>query len=365
MIEIDVSLRRSAFSLELSEHFRGRVTGVFGPSGAGKTTLLHVMAGLTPADRQRLVVQGDVIEDTASGVARPAHERRVAMVFQDARLFPHMSVQGNLRYGRRSGSMPEHRVIETLELGALMKRRPWQLSGGERQRVALGRALLSSPRLLLLDEPLAGLDRGLRRQILPFLSRVTTTFDVPVVFVSHDLDELLALTRDLLLIDTGRAVAHGSLADLAGRPDVIPLLHDLGLVNVFDARLSRHAPESGLTWFTLTLPTGVTGQALAAPLADEAVGAPAEVLVRPEDVVVATAALGDSSLTNAIRGRVEKVAETAARTLVTVRIAAQQPLIVEVSRRAVHELGLRPGAEVWCYCKAQAVRAIVSGPHAS
>lgn len=362
MIEIDVALARGDFTLALTEQLRGRVTGVFGPSGAGKTTLLHVVAGLARADRLRLVVDGDVVEDSGGGVARPPHERRIAVVFQDGRLFPHMTVRGNLRYGRRPGSVPVDRVVDALELGAFLERRPWQLSGGERQRVALGRALLSAPRLLLLDEPLAGLDRGLRRQILPFLSRLTTTFDVPVVFVSHDLDELLSLTRDLLLLDDGRVIAHGSLADLAGRPDAVPLLHDLGLVNVFDARVARHAPEAGLTWFALDVPAGTAGQLLAAPLAGEAVGARAEILIRPEDVVVATTPLGDSSLTNAINGRVEKVTETAARTLMTVAIHAQQPLIVEVSRRAVHDLGLRPGATIWCYCKAQAVRAIISEP---
>ena len=252
VIDAEVAHPGGAFRLRVATGLAGPATGVFGPSGAGKTTLLHLIAGLVRPTRGRVVVGGEVLDDTAAGIHVPVHRRRVGVVFQHGRLLPHLSVEGNLRYGERLLAVAQRRVafaglVELLALGPLLARRPATLSGGERQRVALGRALLASPRLLLLDEPLAGLEGGLKGQILPYLRRVRSDLGVPTIHVSHDLGEVLQLTSDLLLLEGGAVVARGAVAELAARPEHLGRLHDLGLVNAVPGSVLAHAPEDGLT----------------------------------------------------------------------------------------------------------------------
>lgn len=179
-LELVAAVRRGDFRLEVDLLLGSGVTGITGPSGSGKSTLLHALAGLLPAEHLRLVLDGEVVVDTADGIEPPAHRRAVGLVFQDHRLFPHLTVEGNLGFGEGpGGAVDRAEVIELLELGELLGRHPRDCSGGQRQRVALGRALLAGPRLLLLDEPLSSLDRGLKRQVLPFLRRVHERFGLP------------------------------------------------------------------------------------------------------------------------------------------------------------------------------------------
>ncbi len=209
VLSFELEFRRGTFDLRAAAELGDGATGVFGPSGSGKSTLLALVAGLLRPDRGRLRLDDRLLVDTAAGIFVPPWQRQVALVFQDGQLFPHLSVRDNLLYGHRRRAPGARRfelatVLELLELGALVERRPAQLSGGERQRVALGRALLCSPRVLLLDEPLASLDDRLKSQILPFLARVKSETGLPMLYVSHVRSELDFLVDRTLAMDGGR-----------------------------------------------------------------------------------------------------------------------------------------------------------------
>ncbi|KRQ15601.1 molybdenum ABC transporter ATP-binding protein [Bradyrhizobium manausense] len=216
MLRVDVEKQLGEFSLHATFASEGRVTGLFGASGAGKTSLINMIAGLLRPDRGTIVIDGETVDDTASGIHVPTWRRRIGYVFQDARLFPHLNVAQNLDYGRRMNRLAADpaqrtRVVELLDLGALLDRRPGKLSGGERQRVALGRALLSKPRLLLLDEPLGALDEARKLEILPYLVRLRDEANVPMVYVSHDVAELRQLATQIVMLRQGRVTSFGGV----------------------------------------------------------------------------------------------------------------------------------------------------------
>ena len=216
VLAVDVEKRLGAFTLAGRVKATGGVTALFGPSGAGKTTLVNMIAGLLAPDRGSIALDDTVLFDAAAGIDVPPHRRRIGYVFQEGRLFPHLSVRQNLDYGRRMSRHPRDsaafaRIAQLLDIGPLLDRRPRTLSGGERQRVAIGRALLIRPRLLLLDEPLASLDAGRKREILPYLVRLRDDARVPMVYVSHTAAELRQIATNVVRLDAGRVVASGGI----------------------------------------------------------------------------------------------------------------------------------------------------------
>jgi molybdate transport system ATP-binding protein len=221
MLRVDITKQLGEFSLQATFESEGRATGLFGASGAGKTSLINMIAGLLRPDRGTIAIDGETLDDVARRVHVPAHRRRIGYVFQDARLFPHLDVRQNLDYGRRMNRLEDDpaqrkRVTDLLDIGHLLERRPGKLSGGERQRVALGRALLSKPRLLLLDEPLGALDEGRRAEILPYLVRLRDESRIPMVYVSHDAAEMRQLATQIVLLQGGRVTALGGVKVLSG-----------------------------------------------------------------------------------------------------------------------------------------------------
>jgi molybdate transport system ATP-binding protein len=220
MLRVDVTKKLGEFTIEASFTSEGRVTGLFGASGAGKTSLINMIAGLLRPDRGSIVLDGETLDDTADRIHIPAYRRRIGYVFQDARLFPHLDVRQNLDYGRRMNRLADDpaqrtRVTDLLDIGDLLDRRPGRLSGGERQRVALGRALLSKPRLLLLDEPLGSLDQGRKVEILPYLIRLRDEANVPMVYVSHDAAEMRQLATQIVILRHGQVTAFGGVKVLS------------------------------------------------------------------------------------------------------------------------------------------------------
>lgn len=221
MLRLDVAKQLGGFFIEAAFASEGRVTGLFGASGAGKTSLINMIAGLLTPDRGSISVDGDTLDDTAAGLHVPAHRRRIGYVFQDARLFPHLDIRHNLDYGRRMNGLAQDfahqaRIVDMLDIEQLLDRRPGKLSGGERQRVALGRALLARPRLLLLDEPLGSLDEERKAEILPYLMRLRDEANVPMVYVSHDADEMRQLASRVVMLKRGRIAAFGGTEVLPG-----------------------------------------------------------------------------------------------------------------------------------------------------
>jgi molybdate transport system ATP-binding protein len=221
MLRVEVSKQLGDFHLKASFGGEARVTGLFGASGAGKTSLINMIAGLLRPDRGMIVIDGEILDDTSAHTHVPAHRRRIGYVFQDARLFPHLNVRQNLDYGRRMNRVVDDpaqraRVIDLLDVGGLLDRRPGQLSGGERQRVALGRALLAQPRLLLLDEPLGSLDDERKVEILPYLVRLRDEANVPMVYVSHDANEMRQLATSVVMLNRGRVAGFGGIEILPG-----------------------------------------------------------------------------------------------------------------------------------------------------
>jgi len=357
MLEIQARLNRSGFMLDADLCVAHPVTGVFGPSGSGKSTLLHLLAGLLKPDTGRIVLDGDVFCDVAAGVFMPSHLRRLGMVFQDGRLFPHLNVRENLLYGQRlipptARKFTLAEVVELLELGPLLERWPAQLSGGEYQRVALGRAILCSPRLLLLDEPLASLDRRLKQQITPFFRRIRDATQIPILYVSHDPRDILDLTDQFAVLDCGAMLGHGALLDLVADPRILSLLEEDGLTNLLPLRVERHAPAEGVTYFRLQ--HAADGALISGPLLDAPPGTLVDVELRPEDVVLGNRPVEGVSIQNQILGHMARITATPAREICVVDIGV--PVIAEITHAARQQLGLAVGQGAWCLFKTRALR---------
>jgi molybdate transport system ATP-binding protein len=333
------------------------VTALFGPSGCGKTTVLRCVAGLQTLRDGYLSIGDEVWQDGAD--IRPPHERSVGYVFQEASLFPHLSVRRNLLYGQRRaarrGTEPATRfddAVELLGMQDLLDRSPLRLSGGERQRVAIGRALLSQPRLLLMDEPLAGLDRLSKDEILPYLEALHTTLSIPILYVSHDIAEVEHLADHLVLMQGGRVVACGALADLQADPR-LPMAHLPEASVTLSATITHYDSEFGLT--TLA----VDGAAIIVPGQCGAIGAPQRVRVRASDVSLARQLPGPSTILNVLPARVAAAeAQDAAQVNVVVRLGAAghgARVLARVTRKSWQALDIGPGDLVHAQVKSVAL----------
>jgi molybdate transport system ATP-binding protein len=353
-LELDLELPLPAFTLHVVADLDGGVTAVMGPSGAGKTSLLEAVAGLRPRARGRIRLGGRTLLDSAAGQRLAPERRQVGYVPQDAGLFPHLSVLENVRFGARADGRAVEAAIDTLELRPLVARRPHTLSGGERQRVALSRALATRPRLLLLDEPLAALDVGLRERVLPWLLRVRAEWSLPCLYVTHNVGEALAAASHLLLLRGGRVEAAGAPRDLLGAP-ALAAEAAAGIENLLPARVVAHDATGGITRLRTE-----AGLEVAVPLeAGRAIDARVVLAIRAEDVLVAAGPVAGLSARNGYAGRLLSSERTGVD--VTLRCALAQgggELLARLTPEAVAALRLEPGREVWLAVKSHSIRVL-------
>jgi molybdate transport system ATP-binding protein len=350
-LAVDVRQRLGSFSLEAAFESAGRLTAVFGPSGAGKTSLVNLIGGLGRPDAGRIAVDGRVLVDTEARIFVPKHRRRIGYVFQDARLFPHLTVRQNLRYGRFFTPAAERyadfgRVVELLGIGHLLDRRPGLLSGGEKQRVAIGRALIASPRLMLMDEPLASLDDARKAEILPYVERLRDEGGIPIVYVSHSVAEVARLATDAVVLAAGRVAASGPAGEVLARLDLLPGQERGEAGSLVELEVVDHEERFALTRLRST------GGDWRLPRIEAAVGARMRARVRARDVMLATERPAGISALNVLAGTVGEVAAgDGAEALVAVDCGRDR-LYARVTRASVAALGLRPGRPVFAVVKA-------------
>lgn len=351
---LDIRVRRRLGTFAVDAAFTCPTDGivaVFGRSGAGKTTLINMVAGLLRPDEGRIAINGTVVFDSDAGIDVPPERRRLGYVFQEGRLFPHLSVRGNLAYGYRRVASAERRiafdqVVPLLGLERLLARRPHDLSGGEKQRVALGRALLANPRLLLMDEPLAALDHARKEEVLPFIERLRDEMAIPILYVSHAMPELIRLCDTMVLVSEGHIEAVGPVDELTSRLDLRPLTGRYEAGAVIQANVRAQDTRYGLTELTFT------GGRLTVPALDLPVGAPLRVRIRARDVALALEAPAGTSFRNVVACTVRDVGQES-EPQVDVRLdAGGAALWARITRRSWEELGLAPGRPVHALIKA-------------
>lgn len=349
-LEVDVAHTQGAFRLEARFEAGDGLTALFGRSGAGKTTLIQIIAGLTRPGRGRIVADGRVLLDTARGIAIPRHRRRIGYVFQESRLFPHLSVRRNLLYGhwltpREERREKLERVLDLLGIAPLLERRTARLSGGEKQRVAIGRALLASPRLLLMDEPLTGLDDARKAEILPYLERLRDEARIPIVYVSHSVAEVTRLATSLVLLEEGRIAAQGAAREVMGRLDLFPLFGASEAGAILATRVLGHDVEFGLTRL------GTRAGELRVPRLDRAAGSSLSLRIRARDVMIATRKPEGLSALNVLPGRIADMRfEDGAIVELALDLGGER-LLARITRRAAENLGLAPGLKIYAVIK--------------
>ncbi len=325
-------------------------TAIFGRSGAGKTTIIRAVSGLLRPDSGRIAIDGRTVFDSETGVFVPPHKRRIGYVFQEGRLFPHMTVQSNLTYG---GQHDFDRLVDVLGLRSLLSRRPATLSGGERQRVALGRALMSRPDLLLLDEPLAALDAGRKAEILPYLERLRDEGGVPMIYVSHDISEIARLASTFVLVDKGKTRAAGPIGEVLSDPAMGGVLATRDAGAVISGKIGDHDAATGLTRFDFD------GGAVLVAGGAVPVGIPARVRIAASDIILSLGKPEGISALNVIPVTITAI-EPAGQSGVLVGLrAGSAMLLARITRASSEAMGLKTGARIHAIVKATAV---MTGP---
>ena len=355
-IRFHFTLPLAGFELFVDAEIPGQgVTALFGRSGSGKTSLLRCIAGLEKPSRAYLSINGDVWHDSDQGLFVPPQQRGIGYVFQEGVLFPHLKVKENLLFGfkrtpRAAQTESLQRVVDLLGLSSLLQRSPFQLSGGEKQRVAIGRALLNSPRLLLMDEPMASLDRGHKKEIIPYLECLHRSTNIPIVYVTHDPDELVRVADHLVLIEAGRLVAQGALEEMLARVD-LPISRDYDAGAIISAHILEHDEHFHLTR------VGFAGGELIIAAVDQPVGSDIRIRIHAKDVSLALDYPGPTSILNILPARVQEM-QLHGRGRMVIRLdIGGVPVLARITQKSQQRLGLQPGAKVYAQIKSVALLA--------
>ena len=356
MTEVNIFLPRKTLDVSIQESFSEGITGIYGPSGSGKTSLLQAIAGLAKPQKGNISIEGKMVFDSGNKTNIPVEKRNIGYVFQEGRLFPHMSVLKNLTYGLKRNGINDvqlNEVIGMLNLEHLLQSKPSQISGGERQRTALGRSLLSSPDILLLDEPFSAVDTYLRKQILPFLIRIQKSVSIPILVVSHDLPDLLKLTHTLFVMQNGKCVGHGDYFELLKSKKVAAIFGTNKLVNALDMHVFRSSPETGLTllrWKDDKRELVIKGEKSTMAYTK---GQRLKVFIDADDIALSTERIGNVTIQNQIEGVIEELIDHQDSVLCVVNAGFK--LLVEITTESQRRLGLKKGKWVWCLFKSVAI----------
>ncbi len=346
MLQVRITKRLGDFTLDVDVTAPAGVTAIFGRSGSGKTSLVNAVAGLLRPDAGRIAVGDDVLFDSQTRQNLPPQRRRVGYVFQDARLFPHMNVQRNLTYG---GDHDAARVIDVLGLGDLLQRRPAGLSGGERQRVALGRALMSDPQILLMDEPLAALDAPRKAEILPYIERLRDEVQIPILYVSHDMSEVARLASTLVVLEGGTVVASGPAGDVLARPDAVPLLGVRDAGSVIIAKVAGRLLDDGLT------EVAFSGGRIVLPGNLGRLGQKVRLRIPAQDVILAREVPKGISALNVLPVTITAIEQGRGPGVAVGLLAGNDQLLARVTRRSAKLMELAVGQQIFAIIKATAV----------
>ncbi|PKH20985.1 molybdenum ABC transporter ATP-binding protein [Enterobacterales bacterium CwR94] len=348
MLHLDFTQTLGSHQLQLNVDIPARgITAVFGVSGAGKTSLINAISGLTQPQQGQVILNQRVLSDAATGIFLPPEQRRVGYVFQDARLFPHYRVRGNLRYGMAKEKQGEFdALVALLGLEALLDRFPWSLSGGEKQRVAIGRALLSAPDILLMDEPLASLDLPRKRELLPYLQKLAATLAIPMLYVSHSLDEILHLADNVLVLDQGKVKAMGPLEQVWASSAMRPWLPRAEQSTVLKVQVLEQHPDYAMTALTLG------DQHIWVSRIDAPAKSTLRIRIQSADVSLVLHPSAHSSIRNVLPAQVEELLDIDDQVEVKLRIGSSG-LWARITPWARDELSIKPG--MWLYAQIKSV----------
>lgn len=348
-ILLSIKKRLGKFTLDIDCELRHKVTAFLGASGSGKTTLLNCISGTLSPDKGRVVFGHNKLNDTDLKISVPPDKRRIGYIFQEGHLFPHLTVEKNIRYGqsktqrKNPGSLSQ--VLDTLEIADLLQRYPNQLSGGQRQRVAIARALAMEPRLLLMDEPLASLDGGLKSRIIPYLHHIKNEYEVPIIYVTHAISEAMALADEAFLLYEGKIIANGEPHQLLTAPSALPIANMTGVENIFSLPIANSDKQRGVTELE------IGDQLLVIPFIGTEIGQLVPIAIRAEDIIISLEPNLPISARNILRGTIDGVDD---QVIVSILVEGHR-LSVKITHEAREQLQLSNGKEVYCVIKANAI----------
>ena len=356
VLSIDIKLKRKDFLLEVNTQISDGITGLFGPSGHGKTTLLNTIAGIVKPDSGYININGTPVFNSVGKINEKVQLRKVGYVFQDMRLFPHLSVEKNLKYGwsKKESDFSFTDVIKTFKIEHLLNKKPEACSGGEKQRIAIGRAILSGSQILLMDEPFSAVDIQLRKEIIPFLNIVYQKFNIPILIVSHDLPDLLSLTENLLLLKDGKLLAHDKFHNLILDEKNLDVMHESGWFNILHLNVFAHLPGKDMILLNNgknNLQIQVLSESFKSKIE---VGKEVKVLIKPENIALATKPVTNISLRNQIPGIIKKVFVKNGLAFCIVDVG--ENIIVEVTEASQKNMNLNTGERVYCLFKSAALK---------
>ncbi len=356
MLIVDINLTRKNFDLAINEQFPVGITGIFGPSGAGKSSMLHAISGLVKPDKGRISINERILFDTEKQINVPIDKRNIGYLFQEGRLFPHMSVERNLKYGikaKTNSVVNFDEVVHLLNLEHLLPSRPATISGGERQRTALGRSLLSSPDILLLDEPFSAVDTNLRKQILPFIIRIQKTVQLPILVVSHDLPDLLKLSGNLCLIKNGECAGHNEYYELLRSPEAAEMIKSNVLVNTINMEVIHQIPGNKLTMLRWADDSREVIIKCDQKNKIYSEGENVSAFIDADDIALSTQRLDHLSIQNQIKGTITDIIQQNAAELCVVDVGFK--LVVKITEDSLKRMDLSKGSIVWCLFKSVAI----------